>query len=303
MQYGRVRAAVVLVLAVAALGAAGASLDASGTGGGSPGAGEGSGVGIGAGEGGILPAFDPPEGGGDARWIGYLFAVAVLGGMIYAVVFLLQALVNWGWDDLVAFLRTNAGRALGALVLLGAAYLLFRFFPSIPEGGGSTGLVGDAEGPGSGPVADATGVDLPVGVVLAVAALVVLVLALAVRSARAGDDGEVPAPAPAAPGTPEASPGSSGDTRGSAFGLDAPPADNEVYRTWLALADAAGADPRHDTPAAVAERAVEAGVDEHAAREATALFEAVRYGGAAPTGERERRARAVRSQVAGASEA
>lgn len=300
MESGRVRAGVVLVLAVAALGAAGATLDAGSTGGGTPGAGEGSGVGVGQGETGILAEFDPPPGGdGGGGWIARLLAAAMLGGVAVAVAYLVQAIRTWGLADLLAFLRTNAGRVLAAGAVIVALFLFVRYVPALPTGGGSTGVFGSAEAPGSGAVGEVTGEDLPVGVLAVGAALVVLVVALAVRSIRRGGDAtpETAAPSSGAP----AGDGPAGPDRapGGVGPADPPPADNEVYRTWLALADAAGVDPRRRSPASVAERAVDAGVDEPTAREATALFEAVRYGRAPASDRRERRARRLRQSLAG----
>lgn len=302
MEYGRLRAAVVLVLAVAALGAGAAALDASTSGGGSPGGGEGEGAGLGEGEGGLLPATDPPTGGdGGGGWVAQLLFAAALGGVVFGLVFLAQALVNWSWADLVQFLRTYGGRALAGVVLLGLGYLLVQFFLGFVAdgGGGSAGLLGGTEGAGSGTVEDATGVDLPVGALAAVVAVVALAVLLAVRASR-GSAAEGPVATDSAAAASGRDPPTDAG-RGSAGSADASavPANNEVYRTWLALADAAGADPRRESPRSVADRAVAAGVDERAVREATALFEAVRYGGAPATDERERRAREVRRALPG----
>ncbi|PSP56647.1 hypothetical protein BRC82_01875 [Halobacteriales archaeon QS_1_67_19] len=67
--------------------------------------------------------------------------------------------------------------------------------------------------------------------------------------------------------------------------------DNEVYRAWREMTRHLDvANPRSSTPAEFAAAAVEAGMDRGDVEELTALFEEVRYGGEAPTAEREQRA-------------
>lgn len=68
------------------------------------------------------------------------------------------------------------------------------------------------------------------------------------------------------------------------------PATNDVYRAWTALCRAIPVDPAGQTPAEVAEAAVAAGYEADAVAELTDAFCAIRYGEAAPTNERERRA-------------
>lgn len=92
-----------------------------------------------------------------------------------------------------------------------------------------------------------------------------------------------------APGT-----GDADEPGDPAFPVEPAP-DNDVYRAWVALA--AGLDGTQRTPAAVADRAVEAGLPEGAVAELTDLFREVRYGDADPTEERERRAEAALSRI------
>lgn len=75
------------------------------------------------------------------------------------------------------------------------------------------------------------------------------------------------------------------------------PATNDVYRAWGALCRAVPLDPAGQTPAAVAEAAVAAGYGAEPVAELTDTFCAIRYGDAAPTGERERRARALAAEL------
>jgi hypothetical protein len=67
--------------------------------------------------------------------------------------------------------------------------------------------------------------------------------------------------------------------------------DNEVYRAWREMTTHLDTDrPASSTPAEFREAAVDAGMDPRHVGDLTDLFEAVRYGGREPTGDRERRA-------------
>ena len=67
--------------------------------------------------------------------------------------------------------------------------------------------------------------------------------------------------------------------------------DNEIYRAWVEMTrHLEVANPDASTPAEFAAAAVDAGMDREDVEELTGLFEVVRYGGATPTEERERRA-------------
>jgi hypothetical protein len=67
---------------------------------------------------------------------------------------------------------------------------------------------------------------------------------------------------------------------------------NEVYRAWREMTIHLDVSrPRSSTPAEFAAAAVDAGMDRADVTELTEVFEEVRYGGADPTPERERRAR------------
>ncbi|MFC4550518.1 MULTISPECIES: DUF4129 domain-containing protein [Halorussus] len=70
--------------------------------------------------------------------------------------------------------------------------------------------------------------------------------------------------------------------------------DNEVYRAWREMTDHLDvANPRASTPAEFAAAAVDAGMARDDVEELTGVFEAVRYGGEAPTDRREERALAA----------
>lgn len=67
--------------------------------------------------------------------------------------------------------------------------------------------------------------------------------------------------------------------------------ENAVFRAWREMTDLLDVPrPRTSTPAEFADRAVDAGMDREDVDALTAVFEEVRYGGADPTAERERRA-------------
>jgi hypothetical protein len=69
------------------------------------------------------------------------------------------------------------------------------------------------------------------------------------------------------------------------------PATNDVYRAWNGLCRTVPVESAGRTPADVARAAAEEGHEADAVAELTDTFCAVRYGGADPTAERERRAR------------
>ena len=81
--------------------------------------------------------------------------------------------------------------------------------------------------------------------------------------------------------------------------------ENGVYRAWAAMTDHLAVDrPESSTPAEFATAATAAGMDPADVARLTDLFEEVRYGGQAPTAERERAAvetlRRIESTYAGA---
>jgi hypothetical protein len=75
-------------------------------------------------------------------------------------------------------------------------------------------------------------------------------------------------------------------------------ADNEIFRAWATMTDLLDVDrPRSSTPTEFAAAAVDAGMDADDVRELTSLFEAVRYGGAEATADREARAVAALRRI------
>lgn len=138
-------------------------------------------------------------------------------------------------------------------------------------------------GGGGGPSA----VSLPLVGVLALA----LVVAVALLVVSTGDDAPAPASAPAEPDPARMSAiGRAAGRAADRIEGDAAP-DNAVYQAWKEMTDLLDVpNPAASTPAEFAAAAVDAGMDSEDVAELTALFEAVRYGAAEPTADREARA-------------
>ena len=162
-------------------------------------------------------------------------------------------------------------------------------FADVP-GGGLDGGLGGASGPGEGVV--------PVGadprLLLLAAVGLAVVAALAALAGSAGDDD-----AGAEEGEPERSRGTLtpmaaiADAAGAAADrIEASgEVDNEVYRAWREMtAQLDVANPEASTPAEFREAAIAAGMAPPDVDALTDVFEAVRYGGAPATAEREERA-------------
>ncbi len=276
------RSAVVALLVVLAVGFAAATLDSTTT----VDPGEPGDPGAGGGEGG----FPAPPTPADTEPVELPFATELLAVLLVvgAVVALVQAVRNWR-----AALAIGLG--LGAVIVL---LLLLAdggapVDPALPSFGSrnGTGLGGGGEGGSDGstttPTVPSVLVAVALGVVLlgAVAALVV--------SGRSGDR---------SPGDDDEDGGTGGATAadlGSAAGraadrIEDSGVENEVYRAWREMTELLDvADPETTTPGEFATAAVDAGLGREDVDELTRLFEAVRYGRAPPSEERERRALAV----------
>jgi len=156
-------------------------------------------------------------------------------------------------------------------------------------GGGGGGTKTEAERtPTATPASDAA-TGPPLGQVVAGFAVFLLAsIAVLYRLTRgdADDGGDAPSdPEPTAPPADRVT-----------LGADVP-ATNDVYRTWAALCRAAPLAPAGRTPAEVAEAAVGDGYGAETVAELTDVFCAVRYGDAAATSERERRARELAAEL------
>lgn len=109
--------------------------------------------------------------------------------------------------------------------------------------------------------------------------------------------GGSPVDSPANGGT-DAAP--EGETGGAVPGPPDAAADNDVYRAWATLTDRVDLDrPGTATPGEYARAAVERGLDRDAVERLRGVFEAVRYGEAPATADRERAARAAADRLDG----
>jgi hypothetical protein len=284
----------VALLAVLAFGAAAATLETAhtgrvGTGGGDAGVGgDADSVGFGA------PPASESETGPEPIDPALLQALLALAAVVGAVV-----LVRWLYEEGLAALRPLIAVAVPVAVLLAALSLAVG---DTAFGTGSGGLVGDdrPELPGGGAdAAPQVTADPSLALAVVVGSVLVVASAVVVRSTGEGfDDGPGPStseeevdPDPAA---------AVGATAGRAADRieDDAPVSNAVYRAWREMTDHLDvAAPESSTPGEFAEAAVEAGMDPEAIRELTALFEATRYGDAAPTEDRERRAVAALRRI------
>lgn len=303
MEESRLRAVIVLVLAVTAIAVAGATIDGGSAGGGSPGVGSGSGSGLGDGEeGGLVPLPDDPGPLDGSDWVGALLGLVFALAFVLLLALLVREVLRRNWRNLT----TIAGLVALVIVLAVVTGIGFRrlseVFSDLFGSSGNPGGLGGEGGVGIGGAESGGAIDLPLTALLALfgAAFLGAVL-LAYLSRGDSADGSSAPDAPAGAALDPGSPASTATSPSVAASSHDVPADNDVYRAWLALVDAADADPSRDSPETVARRAVEAGVDERVVRDVTSLFEEVRYGGAPVTPERERRAASAVERIGGAS--
>lgn len=300
MNRGRVLSVLALVLAVAALGtiAGGLSADEASGGERSPGVGFGSGEGSGIGEGeGTGINVSGVAGPAIPTWVvtGAILATVWLSLLVagaYVVGFLWQASLR----DLLTAIRWVLTRVVAIVLVVGVLVaFLFLIAGLFADGGGGLGgatedagiqLPGDSRSVSPTTV---TGLTLLVGVVGAV--LVVIVF-----TSRRGDGEKGPVTVGKRPTGGNHEPRSTAlDTPGD---LVDPDATNDVYRAWIDLREEVGGRGRAESPADLRRRALDAGFDERAVSELTALFNAVRYGDDGATTERERRARELGARLA-----
>lgn len=269
---------------------------------------------VATGPGGPTPVDEDPGGGDvDLGFGGEGVSFGLGGGNVgfraLCVPFLLSPYFIWGailallGAGYLIYRRTDIVAVIGAYGLILTPgiliYLLLTDCRSVPEtpeqqrsplpeynisflfegGTGSGGTAG-----GAIPTASPTFV-LLIGVIL----LVVLVLFLRTT----GDDGLVGDPEPEEPVADEPALAAVGAAAGRAADRIEGQAsvENEVFRAWREMTDRLDLDrPETITPGEFAERAIEAGMDRTHVEELTGLFRSVRYGGDAPTPEREQRA-------------
>jgi hypothetical protein len=295
------RVAVVAVLCIAALGAAAATLDSTVATGGGSGPADAGGSGFDDDPGGAPVSFDDGAGGGGGFGGGlcwpfltspeFFALVALVGGAVFGV-------VAWRHD------ATMAAATVVAVAMPG--FLLWLLLAScnggvdgeslVGVGGGNNSSMaqgGGSFGPNAGEVAAA-----PSLLVLGLLA-VVLLAAVAAVVVGSGDE-TVTHEEEASPGDDEERRAAIGEVAGQAADRIAADGDvdNEVFRAWRRMVELlAVEDPDTTTPGEYEPAAVAAGVDADDAAELTGLFEAVRYGDATPTGDREDRAVAALRRI------
>ncbi|MFB6082140.1 MAG: DUF4129 domain-containing protein [Halanaeroarchaeum sp.] len=153
---------------------------------------------------------------------------------------------------------------------------------------GNGTFIGGTAASGGGGTAVPTSAPLAL---LGVAALVVGVGLVALRSTGHDDPPTEPSrdPTPESTADLEALGSTAGDAADRVESADT--VDNEVFRAWRDLTDHLDVDtPAASTPAEFAAAAEAAGMDPDLVGDLTEVFRSVRYGGKAPTDERERRA-------------
>jgi hypothetical protein len=200
---------------------------------------------------------------------------------------------DYGVDDVVVGLVLLV---LGGLLIWAIWQLLGGPGGLSIQGGAGIGELGvpDSSGGGGGG-SNPRSVDPPVAV-LAIVGMVLVAGVILVARASHGPDQD--AAAPVSSGDDEESTDGTGVAAvGEAAGRAADDIEGEVdtsnavYRAWREMTDALDvARPETSTPAEFASAAVDAGMAREDVDELTRLFEDVRYGGATPSAERERRA-------------
>ncbi|MFC6826515.1 DUF4129 domain-containing protein [Halopelagius fulvigenes] len=283
------------LLALVALGVAAATIDTAVTGG--TGGGVGSSGATGAGPT-TADGFGPGRTGGSG---GALFAPVCIPFLTRPLVmFALLAL----FAGLVAATYRETRSALpvaAVLVSFGVpGYVLWAFLTVCSVGGSSLGAApggelpnvsvprGGGGVPGSGD-GQLTAPSVVFGLVLALA----LVGAVALLFLSTGDDEASDAALAEEEDEPEVDVGDIGRAAGAAADRIERDADveNEVYRAWGEMTDLLDiSNPKASTPGEFADAAAAAGMARDDVDELTHLFEDVRYGGEAPTEEREARA-------------
>jgi hypothetical protein len=276
------RTATVAALVVVAVAVAAASLDTTVV----PerGGAEGPVSGNGSGQGGLLPP--PPE---TTPVAGEPFRVPFVGEILTV----LAAIAAVGFVAEAVVYRRGALSIIAAVaVLLALLLLLFQFLsaPETPQAMGPGEGVLFGEGGGGGEAETTQPGRPPPALVLVVGVGVAGVVreVVGIGGGDADDDG--------GDGGDSASTAAVGRAAGrAAHRLEAETdVDNEVYRTWREMTELLDVDdPESSTPGEFATAAVEAGLGREDVDELTRLFEEVRYGGAAPSDDHERRAAAV----------
>jgi hypothetical protein len=282
----RVVPLVLAVVAVIALGAAAATIDTA-TDEGVAGEGEGEGFGS--------PGFslgtinDTAADGGTSvipDWLVRVLTVALFGlGIVGFAMYVYE-------EGLTGVAKIAMAAVLLAAIVAGLFQLLQNF--QLPDDG-QGGLIGGGDpalGTGGGGGGDLSPTVLQEPAFLTFVVLGALAVGAVVVLARS--TGSTTAPTPGATAEPDPSVAAVGEAAGRAAdrieadaGADV---ENAVYHAWREMTDYLDLPRATTTPGEFADAAVEAGMGREDVRELTDVFEAVRYGGAAPDPDREERA-------------
>lgn len=288
MKRSRVAVAVLALLAVLSLSVAAATLDSATGGTGVAGVGEDDGAGVGDSGDGFSFDVAVPSLPGDT--VGWLFV------WIARLVLALFALASVA----AAYLFYHEHGVRGVATLVGAggvfAFLVYWLLAVGGDGSGTgrnsttndSGLLPSGGAPGT---ADGSVPATDPPTVLAIIFALALVGALAVFVRATGDDEFVPEPEP----MPDADADTAAIARTAGAAADriarGAVVDNEIYRAWREMTGHLDvANPDASTPSEFATAAIDAGFSREDVETLTALFEGVRYGGAAVTGEGEEQA-------------
>ena len=206
-------------------------------------------------------------------WFGYretesLFAAGVIAGTVFLPIGLVWAVLTACRDvefDPQVGLADDDGDAI--------------FGP----GGGAPG-VGNGDGVASTPEA--------VFLIVVVLALLASLLVLLATRGDDADDGALEAGGRDERERADPDLSAVGRAAGAAADrIEVGDAENEVYRAWREMTEVLDVDrPASSTPGEFATAAIDAGVAREPVERLTDVFERVRYGGADPTGDRERQA-------------
>ncbi len=295
-------AAVLALLAVVALGVAAATLDTAVTV-------DGGGLGAGGGAGGAGPTADTAE-VGPSETVGgqpvlsvppvcYEFLRDPPALLLFAVGLLAVGALAYyesGSPFAGAVVAGTVGFPVGVIW-----YLLSVCRPSDATFEAELGLAGDGErflpvggggGTGFGDGSGAVSTPELLFVAVVVVALIVSTLLLVTSTGDDEGDGTADGTEPDDPDTADPDLAEVARTAGEAADrIESATANNEVYDAWRRMTTVLDVDrPTSSTPTEFAAAAVDAGVDEEPVDQLTDVFERVRYGGADPTDDRERRA-------------
>ncbi|RDI71331.1 DUF4129 domain-containing protein [Halopelagius longus] len=300
------------LLALVALGVAAATIDTAVTGGAGGGVGPSGATGAGPT---TVDDVGPAEEGGSG---GGLFGPVCIPFLTRPLV-MVGLLVLFAGVVAATYRKTRSVLPpLAVFVSFGVpGYVLWAFLTVCSvEGSTSAGVVPGAGLPNvSAPIGGGGASGSGGGALTAPSAVFGLVLALALVGAVAllvlstGDDEASDAAVDEDAEEPDVDVGDIGRAAGAAADRIERDADveNEVYRAWGEMTDLLDiSNPKASTPGEFADAAVAAGMARDDVTELTRLFEDVRYGGEAPTEEREARAiealRRIESTYAGAGE-